>query len=291
MKLSYTPIRDDSRAVAVARETGGSSRYRIAYITPPSEQSFSDAAGSTARAYLTSSGHSSNTSQQTGFDGFDAEGSTKLTLPASFGFEPLPPIALESEDKQPREIWLVTGPSGSGKSHWIRMYAKNYHKVFPSNGVYLISSLQKDDTLDAIDFLKRIDVSKLVANPPKDVTTWKDSLVIIDDVEGLDSKQGEAVQRVQDMIASEGRHKSTSLIRASHLSTDYRKTRLLLQEVHGFVLFPQSGAHSQYTYLLTKYGGMEKKAVSALLGVQTRWLCVHHTSPRYFMTSSSLSIL
>jgi hypothetical protein len=157
--------------------------------------------------------------------------------------------------------------------------------------VYLISSLGKDDTLDEVKEIKRIDLDKLVANPPKDVKTWTNALVIVDDVEGLEAAKGAVVQRVQDMIASEGRHSGTTLIRASHLSTDYKRTRLLLQEAHALVLFPQAGAHSQYTYLLTKYGGMDKKVVANLLATPTRWLMVHHTAPRYVMTSNCIYLL
>ena len=294
MKLSWEPLRDESRAVAVARDVNAPSSYRVAYITPPSDQHMSEASVASARSYVASRGsgggggaHGGNSLEEA----FYSDG-TKLALPSSrYVFEPLPAVAVGKDTRAPREIWLVTGPSGSGKSWWIRAYAHNYKKLYPKNGVYLVSSLQHDDTLDALDFLRRIDVAKLLSNPPKDVGTWADSLVIIDDVEGLDPKQAEAVQRVQDMIASEGRHRSVSLIRASHLSTDYRRTRLLLQEVHGVVLFPQAGAHSQYTYLLNKYGGLDKKSVSTLLSTPTRWIAVHHTAPRYIMTASSLSLL
>jgi len=225
-------------------------------------------------------------------------GAAKLVLPPGnkWQFEPLPPPPPLAEPGKPapklkREVLVVTGPSGAGKSHWIRAYVRNYLKLHPKNDVYLISSLGHDDTLDEVKEIKRIDCDKLVANPPKDVKTWANSLVIVDDVEGLDAAKGAAVQRVQDMIASEGRHSGTTLIRASHLSTDYKRTRLLLQEAHGLVLFPQAGAHSQYVYLLTKYAGLDKKLVASILATPTRWLLVHHTAPRYILTTHSISLL
>ena len=225
-------------------------------------------------------------------------GAAKLVLPPGnkWQFEPMPPPPPptepgKAEAKNKREVLVVTGPSGAGKSYWIRTYVKNYLKLHPKNDVYLISSLSHDDTLDAVKDLKRIDTDKLVANPPKDVKTWTNSRVIVDDIEGLDAAKGAAVQRVQDMIASEGRHSGTTLIRSSHLSTDYKRTRLLLQEAHGLVLFPQAGAHSQYVYLLTKYAGLDKKVVQNLLSTQTRWMMVHHTAPRYVLTTHSIYLL
>lgn len=282
MNLSWEPTSDDSTAVAIAREVKNPKNYKIAYLNPPTNESEVQSA---ATAYVASSLPSSlGTPSSFGL------GSPVLSLPPSgqFAFEPLPAIGEEGKPK--REVYLVTGPSGSGKSHWMKAYAQNYLKIYPKNHVYLLSSLQVDDTLDKIEELKRIDLEKLMATPPKDVRTWKDSLVIIDDIEGLDKAKADAVYRVQDMIASEGRHENVSLLRASHLTTDYKRTRLLLQEAHGFIIYPQAGAHSQYMYLLTKYGGMDKKVAQAFLALPTRWLMIHHTQPRFTLTSSQVSI-
>lgn len=294
MNLSWEPLHDDSVAVAIARETKKPTNYKVVYMNP-APASGEDAPPTAASTYFRAS---HNGAAQHGRAGALQAGSTQamdfgspsLTLPpnGAWAFEPLP--AITADDKPKREVYLVTGPSGSGKSHWIRSYATNYLKLFPENSVYLISSLHHDDTLDTMKDIKRIDIEKLVATPPKDVKTWANSLVIIDDIEGLDKVKGDAVYRVQDMVASEGRHSNTSLLRASHLSTDYKRTRLLLQEAHGFVIYPQSGAHSQYMYLLTKYGGMDKKAASALLATQTRWLTVHHTQPRFILSATTIYI-
>jgi energy-coupling factor transporter ATP-binding protein EcfA2 len=282
MNLSWDPTSDESTAVAIAREVKKPSNYKIAYLNPPASDHETPSA---ATAYVTSSLPSSlGTHSSMNF------GSPVLSLPPnqSYAFEPLPAIGEEGKPK--REVYLVTGPSGSGKSHWMRAYANNYMKIYPKNNVYLLSSLQYDDTLDAIKELKRIDLDKLVATPPKDVKTWANSLVIIDDIEGLDKVKADAVYRVQDMIASEGRHHHVSLLRASHLTTDYKRTRLILQEAQGFVIYPQAGAHSQYMYLLTKYAGMDKKVAAAFLQMPTRWLMIHHTQPRFTLTASQVAV-
>lgn len=293
MNFSWEPLSDDSIPVAIAREVKRPTNYKIAYINPAGREDDVPAAATTYVAAtlpaggLGGGGAGSKRSAASAF-GF---GSPTLTLPSSgqYAFEPLP--AVNEEGKAKREVYLVTGPSGSGKSYWIRSYVQNYMKMYPKNHVYLMSSLAHDDTLDAIKELKRIDLDKLVSSPPKDVKTWADALVIIDDIEGLDKVKAEAVYRVQDMIASEGRHSNTTLIRAAHLSTDYKRTRLLLQEAHGFVIYPQAGAHSQYMYLLTKYAGMDKKIAAGLLQTPSRWLLIHHTMPRYTLTASNASIL
>lgn len=293
MDLTWEATTDESEPIAIARpaklpgatpgtsgsaarqaSASGQAAYKLAYVTPHEGIVTASQYVDTARASATF-------------------GSSKLVVPPGWQFEGLPPPpAADSKDgKGKREIILVSGPSGSGKSHWIRNYVRNYVRIYPDNDVYLISSLKKDETLDALDVIKRIDVDKLLASPPKDVYTWANSLVIIDDVEGLDKAKAAAVQAVQDLIASEGRHSHTTLIRAAHLSTNYKETRLLLQEAHGYVLFPQAGAHSQYMYLLTKYGGMEKKAAAGYLQTPSRWIYIHHTLPKYILTAESLSLM
>lgn len=297
MSLSWEALSEESKPVAVARETAKPTNYRIVYYTAldavdPDRDAPHTGGGNGGGSSRNVQPASTYVSVPAGF-GVRAEGgfgAAKLTLPFKWHFEPLPTVGEEGGPSK-RDIYVVTGPSGSGKSFWVRMYVRNYLKLYPKNSVYLVSSLKSDDTLDEVGEIKRIDISKLVASPPSDVKTWTDSLVIVDDVEGLDAAKLAAVQRVQDMIASEGRHTNTTLIRASHLSTDYKRTRLLLQEAHGYVLFPQAGAHSQYSYLLSKYGGMEKKLVQGLLSSPSRWLLVHHTLPRYVLSPSSIYMM
>lgn len=274
--------------VAVARETDKQGSYRIVYLTPTQEGEEED-----ATAYIASSAPVEHAGSKRG-RAPSGESAPRLTLPpgGKWQFEPVPPPPPEGKDeKVKREVLLVTGRSGCGKSYWIRSYVRNYLKLYPQHSVYLMSSLGFDDTLDEVKDIKRIDLDKLVANPPKDVKTWKDSLVIIDDVEGLDAAKSAAVQRVQDMIASEGRHEGTTLIRAAHNSTDYKKTRLILNEAHAFVVYPKSGSTNQMEYLLTKYAGLEKKVVTSLLAMPTRWVMLHHSEPRYVLTSNTISLL
>jgi len=57
-----------------------------------------------------------------------------------------------------RDILYVTGRSGSGKSYYSADFIKQYIKMHPKKGVYLISSLMKDKCLDKIKQLKRVKI-------------------------------------------------------------------------------------------------------------------------------------
>jgi hypothetical protein len=278
MDLSWEPLTDESEVIAVCREKKPgeaeptrNSTYKLVYITPRESTQVN------ASQYVSGGAR------------FSESASSRLSVPPSWVFEAVPPTPNE-KGEAPRKVLYVSGRSGAGKSYWIRAFVRNYAVLYPGNPMYLISSLKKDDTLDAVAKLERIDIDKLVASPPVDVDAWKDSLVVIDDVEGLDKAQQAAVQRVQDMIGTEGRHSRTTLIRASHHATDYNKTRLILKETHGYVIFPD-GDQNGYMRLLTTYAGMNKKLADSVLDTTERWVYIHNTTPRFVMTPTSVALL
>lgn len=279
--------------VAIAREVKKPSNYKVVYLNPPdgSGGHCGAAAANSADDYVSGVSHDPSAKRRKTDPTF---GASSINLPphGTWVFEPLP-MPPDADKGQRREVWFVTGPSGSGKSYWIRSYVRNYIKMFPGNSVYLLSSMPSDETLDAVNEIKRLDIDKIVTTPPKDIKTFKNTLVIIDDAEAWDKDKikSDAVLALQDMIASQGRQQSTSLIRAAHRSTDYNRTRLLFQEINGIVIYPQERrAHSQYMRALTVYMGYGKKEALALLRMSTRWLQIHHSFPEYILSSNQVWI-
>lgn len=209
-----------------------------------------------------------------------------ISSPPNCKLEPLPPSGGQ------QDVLLVTGPAGSGKSHFLRTYATNYQGMFPDRSVFLVSSLNEDETLDAMPKPPtRLDLMRLAASPTiGDVDKWKNSLLLIDDIEGMTDKQAASILQIQDVVATKGRHNNCSLIRSAHLSTDYRRTRVILSEAKAFVIFPSAGNKQGYMRLLTEYGGMSKAEAMELLRRPDRWLMVHFSKPRYVLSESGISL-
>lgn len=126
-----------------------------------------------------------------------------------------------------RDVIMVGGKSGSGKSHTAKNFAIRYHKLWPNRPIRLISYLKKDETLDALDFIDRVDIEKLKDKEgAPDLKEYEKSLTIFDDIEGFerdDPDTHDLLQQIIDMVASTGRHSSSSLLVASHLLTDYKR--------------------------------------------------------------------
>lgn len=66
------------------------------------------------------------------------DGIDSIELDEGFTFQLAPRSVKEKE----RMTLFVAGEAGAGKSHFIREYAKKYHKMFPDNPMYLISKIQ-----------------------------------------------------------------------------------------------------------------------------------------------------
>lgn len=140
----------------------------------------------------------------------DATSDKSIELDDEGIFELIP-----SPDKDKRQVFYVAGQSGSGKSFIAKTYAEYYHKLFPDRGVYLVSKLQKDDTLDALKFIKRLNIQSFIDDYP-DLDEFKECCLIMDDYDTLTGDAEKVVSKIIDDIAIQGRHTTTTMLCLSH---------------------------------------------------------------------------
>jgi len=145
----------------------------------------------------------------------DMETMKEVELPADSLFQLIP-----NPNPRQRDVYYICGPSGSGKSHIAKGIAEAYRKLHPGRGVYLVSKLTEDSTLDSMKGgkPKRINIQSLV-DDPFDIEEARDSLVIVDDIDALPKDQLKAVHTFIDDIAITGRHTNTSLLFLTHYTT------------------------------------------------------------------------
>jgi hypothetical protein len=193
-----------------------------------------------------------------------------------------------------RDVIMVGGKSGSGKSHIARNFAIRYSQLWPKRSIYFISYLKEDPTIDKIsDTIERIPPEEL-SDETHDIEFFTDSLTIIDDVEGYERKNKEIHNRIQsvvDMIATMGRHNSSSIVVSSHLLTDYKRTRLFLGEANHFVVFAHGASQNQLYNLLCRYSGLDKSDVDKLRSLPSRWVCVRTIFPLTVMHEQGVYLL
>ena len=215
----------------------------------------------------------------------DEASSKEIVLDDNGMFELLP-----SPDPKRRSVWYIAGQSGSGKSWIAKQIAMYYHKLFPSRGIYLISKLTEDETLDALKFLKRIPIKSFVEDYP-DLDEFKDCMVIFDDYDTLTGDADKVITKIVDDLAIMGRHTNTTMLCLSHYLTNYKKTRLLLNEATHVVVYPLSTSYNALRYLLKNYIGVDEDDLKKHRKLGSRWLMYSKGFPQYMISQHSAELL
>lgn len=197
---------------------------------------------------------------------------------------------LPNADPNKREVWYIAGQSGSGKSFIAKGLAHYYHKLFPERGVYLISKLNEDSTLDELKFLKRINIQSFIDDYP-DLEEFKDCMLIADDYDTLTGDAEKVISKLVDDIAIMGRHTNTTMLCLSHYLTNYKKTRLLLNEATHVVVYPLSTSYHALRYLIKNYIGVDEEDLKRHRKLGSRWLMYSKGFPQYMVSQKSAELL
>jgi hypothetical protein len=190
-----------------------------------------------------------------------------------------------------REVWYIAGASGSGKSYIAKGLGEYYQKLFPDRHVYLISKLSEDSgTLDKMKPpAKRINIQSLIDDFP-DLDEFKNCMVIFDDYDTFTGPAEKVVHKLIDDLATMGRHTNTTMLCLSHYLTNYKKTRLLLNEATHLVVYPMATSHHALSYLLKTHVGMTKDDVRDLKKMG-RWICIAKNYPQFLIAGQHARML
>lgn len=209
---------------------------------------------------------------------------TSINLPDDSTFQVLP-----SPDPEKREVFYIAGASGSGKSYMAKGIAECYKKLHPSREVYLISKLGEDSTLDTLKFLKRVNIQSFIDDYPE-LDEFKDCLVIFDDFDTFTGAAEKVIHKLIDDLATMGRHTNTTMLILSHYLTNYKKTRLMLNEATHIVVYPMATSFHALGYLLKTHLGMTKDDCRDLKKMG-RWVCFHKQYPQWLISAHHARLL
>ena len=138
--------------------------------------------------------------------------------------------------------------------------------------------------------MHRISVESLLQRP-LEILECRDSLILIDDVDGLDKPLAEAVRRSMMTIATEGRHENTSMLYSTHSTTMGAKSRVLLNEMHSYVCFPHGASAMSTEYLLHRYAGADKDVIRRARKLRNRWFLISKRYPPYMLFDGGCQLL
>lgn len=195
-----------------------------------------------------------------------------------------------------RFVLFVAGESGAGKSHFTRDFAKYYHHMFPDNPIYLISYLEKDETLDEYDQVKRVKAFTVdfLDNCMKiDLEDLRDSLVIFDDIDSIHNKH--VKDKIYGFLAKllrVGRHQNISVIYSGHELYSEHNLKYILNESHTITWFPKFLNFKKSEYLLSEYFGLSKLQKEKISNIKdSRFITYMKGSDKIIMSEHDIFIL
>jgi hypothetical protein len=215
----------------------------------------------------------------------DEANDKSIVLPDDASFQILP-----TPDPGKREVFYIAGASGSGKSYIAKGIAEYYRKLHPDREVYLISKLGEDSTLDSMrPKPKRINIQTLIDDYP-DLEEFNECLVIFDDFDTFTGDAEKVTLKLIDDLATMGRHTKTTMLVLSHYLSNYKKTRLILNEATHFVLYPQATSNHALGYLLKTHVGMTRDEIHDIKKLG-RWVCIAKNYPQHLISAHTAKVL
>lgn len=177
-----------------------------------------------------------------------------------------------------RTVFYVSGMSGSGKSTLAGQLISVYQKIYPNNKVIVFSNKDKDEALDKYKPF-RINIDEDLLSDPITLNELKQSLVIFDDIDCIPNKKLDAeISRLRDLILQQGRSFKTSFVYISHLTTNYKQSKLILLECDCAIIFPAFTTQYNLKYLLYNYFGLGVDDIRKIRNLPSRW-CAFWKNP------------
>lgn len=199
-------------------------------------------------------------------------------------------LSVVPDTTRERDCIMITGASGSGKSHWCNNYMKEYHKSYKKNKIFFFSKLEEDKSIDK-KLVQRVRIDGDMITNPIETEELKDSLCVFDDVEHIDDDEVKKyLFKLINSILTTGRHYNISIILVIHYpNASY--TRTMLSECHSFVYFPYSATRS-VNYALEAYIGIDKKEIKFIKkNIKSRWIMIGKNYPQYVVAEHNLFTL
>lgn len=188
----------------------------------------------------------------------------------------------------------ICGQTGSGKSTFMAGYVRQYKRLFPKRPVWLFSRLQQDKVLDEIG-VNRILIDEDLLDEEIELETFTQNsngaLVLFDDCNTIsDKKLCEKVYKIRDDLSECGRHKNISICSTSHMISDYKKTRNILNESSAVVFF-KGGTKYHIIRFLKTHAGLNKNEIEKILNLPSRWIYYHKSYPNYILYEKGAYLL
>ena len=190
-----------------------------------------------------------------------------------------------------REVFMVAGMSGSGKSTYTASLCRTYKRQFPDNKIILFSNKPSDPVFDRLEYIERIVIDEDLLEDKITLNEIENTLVVFDDVEYSCNKLIDTeLDRIRDLILQQGRSYRCSFVYISHQANNYKQTRTILNECMSVTIFPAMTTRYSLNYLLSKYFGFDKQQINKICKLPSRWVTIYKSPPLVLYSSGAYLI-
>lgn len=216
-----------------------------------------------------------------------------------FRFLPLMRKNIAGSDDRQRDVLLIFGSSGSGKSFITNKIVQSFISI-NRQPVYYVSSKNMlidpsfninlyEEFIPFDNFLKQFETKKKL-DEFKLGSMYDNSMIVIDDVTLDEIDQKKLFWKVMNIILKLKRMNNISLIYIVHELSDYSYTRNLFIEMTMYLSFTND-LRNRNNIVFDDYLKLTKKEQQYIADVEnTRWTCVY-CKKKLILTESSIKIL
>ncbi len=197
--------------------------------------------------------------------------------------------------KAKRDCLYICAPNQSGKSTYVAKYLEYFKKIYSEKNknfkpIYLFSKLKDDPILDKFNPI-RVDMKRFKSNE-ETLNKMSNSIVIFDDVDQIHDKEiSKKIYNTINEILCNGAHFNIHVIITNHLCSDYKNTRVILNEISSITVFCKSGSRHQIEYTLKNYFGLSKQQINKICLLPSRWVTIFKHYPQCVLYSRGLYLL
>lgn len=217
----------------------------------------------------------------------DKKQKTEFIIHDSGKLQPLPNF-------KKTERLYIAGPTESGKSFYIKNFLLQYRKVYPDRDIHIFSNVESDPEIDVIPKIKKYKLDLQLNSQNGFIKSEKlaNSMVVFDDIDRIQNKNiSNIIKNLRDDLLTKGRHEDISVIVTNHLLTDYKDTRIILNESNSFTFFPKSGSVYGLNYILKTYLGLGKDQIKKVMNLNSRWVTIYKLYPNYVLYEKGAFIM
>jgi adenosyl cobinamide kinase/adenosyl cobinamide phosphate guanylyltransferase len=194
--------------------------------------------------------------------------------------------------KRERDIIYVCGASGSGKSTFIVKYLEQINEEMD---IFVFSSLDEDETLDKVNKWRKNKLKRVILEDEfdenLDLEELRNSVCVFDDIDVLSNNIRKKVNYLLDKLLQIGRHISCSILITSHLVSHGHKSRVVLNEAHVIVFFPNGLGGRSVKLLLESHIGCSTKQIKKIKSLKSRAVCYVKSYPNLIVYEGGAFVL